>query len=342
MVTLKTIAKQAGVSATTVSRVLNAADDSDSKASYETIQKIKKIASDLNYVPNRIARVMKNRVSQCIGVVAPTISDPFFYELYDQIRIYLLTKGYQTVLFYHDTSEDYKESVEKSELIDRLNNWYTDAFIFTYPDNHGIIEEVSRTYGNSHPFVILDYDKPQEEAPRLNRVVVNIMDSVEKLLRYLISNRMYDIVYLGFEFDPQDSRLRAFQKVMSESGHSLNNEIFIGCGPDLDDGYNVVERMIQNRRIPQALFCVNDSVAMGAMQCLHTNGYHIPDDISIIGTNDIKLARYAYPSLTTIRLPIRKIAESLSNIVLSEIKTKSEKHTGIYLNTELVIRNSTI
>lgn len=342
MVTLKTIAKKTGFSTTTVSRVLNAVDDSDAKASDETIKKIRQVASDLNYVPNRMARVMKNRVSQCIGVVAPTISDPFFYELYDQIMKYLLTKGYQTVLFYHDTSEDYKESVEKSELIDRLNNWYTDAFIFTYPDNHGIIEEVSNIYSHSHPFVILDYDKPQEEFPHLNQVVVNIMESVEKLLRYLISNKILDIVYLGYELDPQDSRLRAFKKVMGEFGHSLSKDIFIGCGQDLDDGYNAVESMIQAKRIPQALFCVNDSVAMGAMQCFHTNGYRVPDDISIIGTNDIKIARYAYPSLTTIRLPIQKIAESLSNIVLSEIKNKSDKRISIYLNAELVIRNSTI
>lgn len=343
MVTLKTIAKQAGVSVTTISRILNSKDDRCVQASEETITRVRELAKKMNYVPNQMARTMKTSKSKCIGVVIPSFVDAFFCELYEEIRIYLEQKGYQTLLFFHDVGPNYMREVEQRELYERFNYFYIDALIFTYPDFHQEIERTDQIYEHRRPIVIVDYDKQPDELSPLNQVVINIQENCKKIIRYLFDRGIKDVCYLGPGVDDSDSRIVALKSIYREYNRPFRKEKqILNCSCCLSNGYDVTEQLIQSGDVPKGILCVNDNVAMGVIQCLWQNGYRIPEDVNVIGVNDTSDSRCIYPPLTTIRLPIKKIATALSDIVLNELQTEKRETTSVYINSELVIRNSTI
>lgn len=343
MVTLKTIAKKAGVSVTTISRILNSKDDRYVQASEETITRVRALAKEMNYVPNQMARTMKTSKSKCIGVVIPSIVDVFFCELYEEIRIYLEQKGYQTMLFFHDVGPNYMREVEQRELYERFNYSFIDALIFTYPDFHKEIEKMDQIYEHGLPIVTMVQDQQADEQAHLNQVVINIQENCKKIIRYLFGRGIEDVWYLGPGMDDNDSRIVALKSVYSEYNRPFQKEKqILNCSGCLSSGYDVTEQLIQSGYVPKGILCVNDEVAMGTVQCLWQNGYRVPDDINVIGVNDTRNSRCMYPPLTTIRFPLKKIAVALSDIVLNELQTGKKETTSIYINSELVIRNSTI
>lgn len=338
MVTLKDIAEKANTSITTVSRVLNGTDNTKFKVKDETIRKIKNIAEEYNYIPNQAARSIKMKRSNTIGIVVLNMEDPFFVELYENIKINLWKYGYNSILFTLNTQNLEYYIKQEKELIEKLNYWHLDGLIFTHTDMYGQIKKLNQMYKNKKPIVVFGYT----EVSDINLVCVDLYSGTQRALNYLISKNIRKIAFFGHKSDQVDLRLPTYKKVLEEAGIEIDDKLIVDCRYTYEEGYNSAMQLINNKSIPQAVFCINDNVAIGAMQCFMKKGYRVPQDINIVGVNDIELASYIYPSLTTVKQPLKKVAEAMSDIVIKQLSGVYKENVTISLESELVLRESTI
>ncbi len=325
-VTLKDVARKAGVSIGTASMALNNSD----KVNSETYKRVHKVARELNYVPNARARALVKQSTDIIGLVIPHIINPFFAELAQAVKDGARKAGYNVIL----CSTDGK-SEEEARYIDLFKSGMVDGAIFASQEkltreNSHLLEELAANY---IPIVNMNsQDFGSELVPVIN---TDLEKTGYQAARYLIELGHQRI---GFgSHSPR--RFEGYKRAVKEYG--LYNPEFIYY--PMQEISGVVEDIIQAEVKPTAFVCYNDNSAIKMIQLLVERGIRVPEDISIFGTDNIRLARHYNPPLTTINIPKeemgRKAAEILVKLINGEKIAENEKM--INYPTELVIRKST-
>jgi DNA-binding LacI/PurR family transcriptional regulator len=338
-VNLRMLAEHLELSQTTVSLVLNNSPSAKS-IPQETRQRVMDAAERLNYRPNYFARSLRQSRSMSVGVLAPDLSEGYFTRVMSGVVHELTSAHYFYFTACHDWNKDLIEQYPRM-LVERA----VDGFLLLNTPAEGIQVPV--------PVVAISAHSP---APNVTNIVLDHHSAVEQALKHL-----YDLGHrrMAFMRGPRaipDSEYRweAIQEVAREMGLKIDpaNVIRIdaegwsmktGYHPMTPEiGYRPMKALLEKHRAFTAVFCFNDIAALGAIRALKDAGCSVPEDVSVVGFDDIQSAAYSTPSLTTVRQPLTEMGMRGAQILLDRIANRDKEYPAeITMEPALVVREST-
>ncbi|MCG8496412.1 MAG: LacI family transcriptional regulator [Enterobacterales bacterium] len=329
MPTIYQVAERAGVSLSTVSRVLNG------KASVNKVlkERVEKAVKELNYRPNSVARSLANNRTDSVGVLVPELNAPFFGDLMQAVESTLRAADKHVIISVgRNCLETEKDAVEF--LISRN----CDALIM-----HA--EALSDEY-------LLELNQSKLPVALVNRQVEGLPEACTSLdnekggylaTRHLLELGHKDIAYISGPPDKCDAslRLEGHKRALSEAGLPINPQlIFNGDYSEEDGKIGLLELMA--RDVPfTALVCANDWMASGAISCARDLGMSLPHDLSVVGFDDVVFAHHVFPRLTTVSNPIAEMAEMSAKYILNKVYGQAN-NVQLYFEPSLVVRESTV
>lgn len=342
MTSIKDVAKLAGVSVMTASRAINR----HSSVSVDARNKVLKAAKTLDYRPNLTARSLRVSRSQLIGLLLPDIENPVFASLAKHVEEAANRLGYNVIL--GNTWEDHRREAQYIEL---MLSRRIDGIILSpvSPDNHRQLCQISA------PVVQLDrfFHKENEDQPPF--VGVDNREVGRMAARHLagLGHRHFACIPGPLHIGVFAERLEGFREELSNAGHQLAAVIGAGEVGQIGYGAKFFEELLRICPLrPLALFCANDLTALGAIQAANRLGFAIPGDVSVIGVDDIPAGNLTHPTLTSIRQPVKEIADAGVELLVDmltrrekrdkrEAKRPEAKPKNIILMPRLVVREST-
>jgi LacI family transcriptional regulator len=327
MVTIKDIAKLAGVSHTTVSRALN--DSPLIKPA--TKDKIKKIAAELHYVPNFNAKSLVNQKSYTIGVFFSSIShgtsSSFLVDVIKGVNS-VLDENYSIAVNGIDTLVHFDKIISKRfDGIIVLSQSDTDNAFIYYIQQTGI------------PLVVLNR---RLDDPSIPNVSANDQQGVEQAIDEAISLGHKNLAYINGKssFRSSAERKQGFVNSLSKHRLTVQPEFMVNGDYSMESGFEKMKQLLDLPTPPSLVFCANDDMAIGALKACFSKERKVPNDISIIGFDDIAFAQYSTPALTTIHKPIDKISEIGMQMLIALMNNGTLEKTQILVDTFLVKRES--
>lgn len=330
MTTIHDVARLAQVSTATVSHVIN----KTRKVSPETIGKVEWAIRELNYQPNEQARSLKTGQSRLIGVMNYYSVDAYFSEVLSSLEASAHTAGYNVLLRH---TERYGEN--QAEAISAWRNKNIDGLVINSPYVTGDFYKQIQELGC--PYVILHINDP---ACKGDIIRVNDLEASEEAARYLISlghQRIACIAGCTLEYQSASQRRIGYEKALRDAGLPILEEYFVCTEYSIQESYHKFQVLMHLPNPPTAVFTYSDQLAMGAMRAAADLGLCIPDDVSIIGYDDIELAAFSIPRLTTIYQNKKQIGELAVSQILKHILNPELPREDILLPAHLVIREST-
>lgn len=325
---LDDVAQEAGVSTSTVSRVLN----NLKIVKTSTRSRVLRAVEELNYHPNLHARSLARGKSRILGIIVSNMENPFFLDIYRTLESDAHARGLEVVVA--NTGYRSQQLLASVQLMIGLRVAGL-AVIVSEMEEHLI-----QTVAESHiPVTFYDVGAPQKN---ITNIRVDYGKGIKKTVSYLHSLGHRRMAFIGHHsaLGPIGERRRAFL----ESVHrcSPNSEPSVFTGPDgFDGGCNAARELLDSGFHPTAVLCVNDFMAVGVMRKLREEGLQIPRDVSVTGFDGIKLAEFCSPPLTTVHIPREKIGHIIFDTVLGD--SQNDNHSGheIVIDPELVLRDST-
>lgn len=329
-VTLKDVAKEAGVSATTVSRALNNKD----AISPSTREKILKLAKEMDYTPDAVARGLKNKRTETIGVVIADISDPFFAPIVKGIEKAVREEGYHLILC--DTDEDYQ--VEK-EALRTLMEKRVDGLLITPVQTS--FQDIVELKKKKIPFVLLCRHF-NFELLETDYVVTNDVEGAVLAVTHLIEKGHRKILFINGPtyVSSAKERLAGYKRAFLEAGVKLDESLVREGGIKMEDGYRITKQELARPLQFTAVFAYSDFVALGVMKALKEANLRIPQDIALVGYDDIDIASFLEVPLTTVRIPKYELGVEGFRLLKRKMKGEADSLEKVILPTELVVRES--
>ena len=326
-ISLKALAQHLQLSPTTVSLVINRSKGA-SAIPEETQRRIFEAAKKLNYRPNFYARSLRTQRSFMIGVLHPDLSD-YVALLTSGIEDHLMREGY---FYFAAGHRNNPELIEEYPMI-MMDRAVEGIIIIDTPVEH------------SFPFPVIAISGHRNVAGVTN-VVIDHKRAAELALEHLVRLGHRDIAFMKGPKVSSDSEVRwqSICEVASNMGLKMHPELCVEMEfstPFPDMGYPVIERLLAQGGHFTALFAFNDVSAIGAIRALRDAGMEVPDDVAVVGFDDIPSAAYNTPSLTTIRQPLRRMGEIAAQTLLERLRTKGAALAEVAVEPELVIREST-
>lgn len=310
MSTIKDVARVAGVSVATVSRVVN----NGPKVSAKTKEKVSKVMRQLGYTPNENARALVTQKSTTIGVVIPDITDPFFASLASGVEQVAKQHHRQLLLSTSDIDAD-----SETQAINLLIERRCDVMVVHSKalSDEQLIELTQKVKG----LVVIDRIVKGLE----NRCIW--LDNIEGgkiAARHLIalSHQKFACISSHYPIEDPSLRLEGFKATLSQHNLTLKEQLTEYQAPTLQGGEIAAQNLLASGHPFTALFVYNDAMAIGAISTLEDNGYRVPNDVSVIGFDDVLLSRYSRPKLTTLHYPIVAMAKQAAETALSLVNLK--------------------
>lgn len=326
-VTILDVARATGVSAQTVSRVVN----NRPGMREATRQRVQEAIERLGYRPDGIARGLVTRRTLTLGLVVPDIANPFFPEIVQGAEEVAWEAGYN--LFLCDVREDLRR---EEAALRSLHDKRVDGVIVCSARLH---DDVLWPLLKTHPAaVVVNRRAPEQIA---SSVRVDYASGIRKAVQHL---RARGCRTLGFLAGPAYAyggleRARGFAEALEAAGHFPDPELSLPCPPYLEGGYDVARSLFGHHGEVDGLICYNDLVALGALRACAELGRRVPEDVSVVGYDDIPLAALVTPALTTLGMSKRELGAQAVRLLLGRIDGSAE--TGeVVLEPELIVRSS--
>jgi LacI family transcriptional regulator len=331
--TITDIAKKLGISPSTVSRALSDHPDISSK----TKKQVRKIAKELNYTPNPIAQSLKNNRTSTIGIIVPEIKHDFFSSAISGIEEVAYQSGYTIILC--QSNESFEREVVNTNM---LMHHRVAGVIVSISQNTKHGDHFRDLIERGIPLVF--FDRVCEDV-KASKVVIDDAKSAYNAVSYLIKKGYKRIAHfagpIGLEICKK--RLNGYKEALKNAKLRFEEGLIQYGGLHEQDGYNSMEFLLKKKLIPDAIFAVNDPVAIGAFQRIKESHLKIPKDIAIIGFSNNKITTLVDPPLTTVNQPSFEMGKKAAEILIGQIenKNKSLEPKTIVLKAELIIRGST-
>ncbi len=328
MATIKDIANMAGVSTGTVSKVINGVDS----VSESRVARVNEAIRRLAYVPNYTARALKTNVSNSIGLILPDITNPYYAEFARGVENMLNKRSYNLFLCNKDRSQE-----KELSYIRALTAKNIDGIILIRPAAESIRfldEQIKK------PCVL--FDCPLET--NTHCAIVNVDDSAgaHMAMQYLYDQGHRRIAYcMGLMDAYSDSaRKEGYHRFMEEHGLFDESLIWECHHYSTDIAYSTAMEILSDRPIPDAIFTANDLLAIGILKALYVKGIRVPDDVSVVGYDNIQDADYVFPPLTTVQRPKYTLGFHCAQKLLDMIQGKHPPFENEFVSPSLVIRQS--
>lgn len=326
--TMIEIAKVAGVSIATVSRVLN---NVDHPISEKTRQRILKLAKELNYQPNLVARSLRLDSSSTIGIIVESMLSPFVPPIISGIQDQLKNTGYMSFII--NTNEDPNLEIES---IHALNNRQIDGIIFvaTWDRSPALIESLTE---KPYVFVHRHFETYSE-----NSVLVDERWGGRLAVSHLANLGHRKIAYItGLEdWDASILRLEGYRDELGNRQLPYDPDLVVPGDWSVEAGVRAVNQFIQLGKLPGAIFAGNDLMALGAIYALQDRGMRVPQDISVVGYDDRAFTSFVRPAITTITLPCYEMGQTAAELLVRKIKEEIKKSPPIAVRGRLIVRES--
>jgi LacI family transcriptional regulator len=330
-VDIRDIARRARVSTATVSRTVNQVATVDAQLA----KRVWKAIEELGYYPNRQARALVSGRSRVFGLIVSEITNPFFPEIVQTFETLAVEQNYEILLT--STIHDPK----RMELaVRRMIEGRVDGVaILTFGMEDALLEHLRF---RSLPLVFVDVGP---KAPRVSNIRVDYAHGIRQAVQHLAAMKHERI---GFVTGPLKlrsavARKDAFEESMREIGLQAKPEFIIEGDHGLEGGKRALQELSKLREQPTALLCSNDMTAIGVMRQAFELGIAVPQELSVVGFDDTRLADFMIPPLTTVQMSQTELATLAFNALLKEVKreTPSPNGTEYILTTQLVLRRST-
>ncbi|ADK82543.1 LacI family DNA-binding transcriptional regulator [Sediminispirochaeta smaragdinae] len=328
--TIKDIAERVGVSTMTVSRVIN----NSGYVSMQTRKKVEAAIKALNYQPNLLARSLINRKSSFVYVIVPDISNPFYADLTKGVERVAKSASYNIIL----SSAYWKETLE-CEHIEAARGRMAEGIILVLPK---ISEKKIAAYAKRIPLVVVD---KHIRSKSIDKVYLYQNKGAFLAVEHLITLGHRRIAFLSGESHIYNSRSRqhGYEDALSHYGIPFDPALVLKGDFSFETGERAFQQIFDMapQKRPTAIFAASDLMALGFMRNAFRYGVRIPDDISLVGFDDILLASITNPPLTTIRHPYREMGEEAMNHLLKKLNEGFQPSDRKPLVNQLIIRETT-
>ena len=327
MATMKDIARLAQVSTSTVSHVINGSRF----VSDEIREKVMRIVAELNYTPSAVARSLKVRETKTIGLLVTATNNPFFAEVMAGVEQYCQKNQYNLIIA--TTGGDAKRLQQNLQT---LMHKQVDGLLLMCGDSR-FQADIELTI--SLPLVVMDWWFTELNA---DKILENSALGGYLATKALIDagHRKIGIITGNLKKSVAQNRLQGYKNALSEAKIALNPHWIVESHFDFEGGVLGIQSLLTQSSRPTAVFCCSDTIAVGAYQAIQQQGLRIPQDLSIMGYDDIELARYLSPPLSTICQPKAELGKLAVEALLQRIKNPNENYRTLVLEPTCILRGS--
>ena len=328
---IRTIARLANVSIATVSRTINRV----ATVNPEIAKQVWKVIEEVNYFPNTQARALVSGRSWILGLIVSEITNPFFPELIQGFEDIAVEHGYEILV----SSTNY-DSKRMSQCIRRMLERNVDGVaIMTFGIEEPLLDQLAQ---RNVPLVFVDVGP---DRPDVSLLKVDYQHGIQQGVEHLAALGHKDIAFITgpMRLHSAQSRLKAFQTSLEKSGNKADSELIFEGDHTLEGGVAATKLLLAMNKVPTAVMCSNDMTAIGVLHTIYRAGLRVPDDLSVIGFDNIHFAEVTIPPLTTVEMSRLDIAHA----AVTALRAQVEKTEGLPLRkdyeirTELVVREST-
>jgi LacI family transcriptional regulator len=330
---IKDVAKKAGVSISTVSNALN----NSRYVKKETKEKILEIAGSLNYIPNIIARGLKTKSTRTIAVIVPDVSNQFFAQVIRGVEETGRQRKYNVLL-----TCTYYDVLEEKKSIEILRQQFVDGFLFI--SGYNGFDHIKALSDDKVPVVVADRELGDS---KVASVLIDNFEAMRRTVNYLYGLGHRRIGYISYTYDNQTTVKKRFQgycKGLKDNKLIFDPDIVVISEAlrlnELQDSRNAVKKILMCKDIPSVIMSASDFIAVGVIRTLKELKIKIPEEISVVGFDNILMSLYTDPLLTTIKQPKKQMGVTAMNLLLDMIERKRLKEKNIILSTKLIERQS--
>ncbi len=329
-VTIKDIADEANVSIATVSRVINGKD----KVKEETRLKILKTIGKHNYQPDQTARTMVMKETKTIGLIVGLLSNEYWGRLAEIIQEALWERGYSLIIGSDNMNQD-KQKV----ILNSFKGRKVDGVIITTELAKSSVKQYEEMKEEGVEFI------SASSFTNINCVSGDNLLGAIDAVQHLIGLGHRDIVFIGGARVTRPGRELGYKNALFMNNIEVNNNLMITSENIVnnfsDYGYNSVIKLIKSKKKFTAVFCANDLIAIGAMKAFYEKGIKVPEEVAIVGFDDISIAALYQPSLTTVRQPIEEMGITMVDLLIGLIKDQTKSTVKkLMFPMELIVRES--
>jgi LacI family transcriptional regulator len=329
MTTIREVAESAGVSYATVSHVIN----NTRLVSHETRERVLTAMEQLNYRPNALARSLRQGKTNTIGLVLPDSANPFFAEISRGIEDEAFKRGYS--VFLCNTELDIQRELF---YVDVLSKKQVDGIIFVAAGDQA--DSLDFLLRRNMPVVMIDRDVPNVE--------VDAVLTDHKLGGFLATRHLIELGHKRIaciagpsSITPSAERITGYRRALEEAGISYDENLVLRGDYHAQSGLEITHSILKMNLRPTAIFALNDLMALGALRAAAEADCSVPDDLAVVGYDDLEIARFTNPPLTTISQPKKAIGAQAVSLLVDRMSQKSRAPSRLVLPPELVIRRST-
>lgn len=329
-ITLRDVGRRAGVSAMTVSRVINGREGVDA----ETQRKVEEAIEVLDYVPNRIARGLTSQKTATIGLIVPDVVNPFFSPVVRGAEATARRAGYRVLLC--NSEGDLR--LEREYIEDLVSHRVEGLLLAPANDRsrHNILPLLRREF----PLVLIDRALPNLDC---DLVVGDSASGARRLVEHLLAVGHRDIAHITDADDTSTGRerLKGYQEALTAAGIPHRDDLIFRTTVDQIGGYRATQQVLAMDRLPTAIFTVNNMTVVGAMKALRERGFLVPRDMALVCFDDVEHLAVLSPFLTVIDQPAETFGSLGAQLLLERISGKAgPRSRRIVLQTDLVVRSS--
>ncbi len=328
--TIFDVAKRAGVSIGTVSRVLNNRD----RVHPRTRERILEAIRELDYQANAFARGLASQHTNTLGLVIPQVNDSFFFQIVRGVEDTATSAGYSLLIASqprHTTEHRYLQLFQRGIV---------DAMVLVAIDVDS--REVQQVMARGVPIMLVQ----QDIGKKIPTFLVDNYDGGRVMTEHLLDHGYQRLAYItGTDYTPDSrERLRGICDVLAEHGLKLGEGHVVRGDFMPGSGYQAANQLLDLPERPDAIFAANDQMAVDAIKALQERGLRVPEDIAVVGFDDIPMASYVSPALTTIQQPTYELGRQAAQWVLTMLRSDSDGHAPVaprvVLPISLVVRRS--
>lgn len=333
MATIKDVALHAGVSVTTVSHVVNDTRHVSAKGR----ERVELAIRELGYVPSAVARSLKSNTTSTLGMLIPNSSNPYFAEIVRVVEDRCFGAGYTLVLCNTD-DESHRQSVYLKVLAERRIDG---LIVVSTGDDDSLVTQLR---GLRIPTVLVDREIAD---PSCDLVETAHMQGGLLAVRHLLSLGHKRIACIGGPAGvmPSEQRIEGWRMALAEAGATPDiakaDTLLWRGGFTSQGGYEAMHAILRTESAPSAVFVCNDLMAIGALRAAHESGVRVPDELSVVGFDDIELSAYTSPPLTTVAQPKERIGALAVDMLLERVGGRRRDARKVVLQPELRVRAST-
>jgi LacI family transcriptional regulator len=328
-VTIIDVAAEAGVSFGTVSRVIN----NDVHVKPETRERVLDAMQRLGFVANRQARSLAGGKSNMVGVLVPDLGTGYIGEIIRGIDTELSLTGLDLILY-----TTHRTAAKEANYVANLAKGMVDGFLLVLPRNPA--DYIGTLTRRNFPFVLIDHQGTGEDCPAVGATNwQGAYNATEYLIK--LGHKRIGFITGSMDLGCAVDRLEGYRSALHTHHISDTPDLIYEGTFFQPDGYAGASVLLDLAEPPTAIFASNDVMAMGVMDAVRNRGLRVPDDISVVGFDNIPQSAAVYPSLTTVQQPLEQMGRVATQMLLGILKTPEKDAGRIALPTELIVRGST-